>query len=291
MSSVDLETIKADLAKLILSTKTAWALDANDTSIQQKLKALLDLETILKTQTLPPQQLQAVRNQIQALSPPPAAQPTFAPSASVPPPVIQSPQQAATPTFPLPPFPPASTPVNLAQILANAQAANPLNPAPPPPNPTPSLADILRRVSSPMQSSFTPTAAPPFVPPPLPIAGHQPAPAATQAPIPAPTTNLAELLAQFNKPTSTPTVSQPIPTQSTPVPPMLPQQPATSPATGTPEWLLNALKGLPIPASGTPTNSTPLGSEPMTRQVSASANAQNDVELSTASMKKYVPTL
>ncbi|KAF2118893.1 hypothetical protein BDV96DRAFT_487821 [Lophiotrema nucula] len=276
VTSIDLNTLKADLGKLIETTKNTWAANPADISLQQKLKALLDLETVLRTQTLPPQQLEAVRMQIQNLSPSPAPTPLFNPPMPVPP-AIRSPQQQAAPTFP-----PANPPVNLAQILAGLpQPAS--TPTAPPPAPTPSLADLLRRVTTPTQSSSTPAAASFFPPPYSTAAAPVPAPGPIPA-APALPANLAALLASMNT-SSTPPVGQ------TPhsIPASLPiAQPQTT--TGTPalgmDWVLNALKGLP--GGGTPLSSTPIASEPMTRQTSGQSHPafSTDVELATASMKK-----
>ncbi|KAF2660164.1 hypothetical protein K491DRAFT_674945 [Lophiostoma macrostomum CBS 122681] len=281
ISSVDLENLKAELSKIITNTKTAWALSPSDVSIQTKLKALLDLETVLKTQTLPPQQLEAVRNQIQALSPSPAPLPFYAPPPSIAP-AVPTPQQAA-------PFPPASTPVNIAQLLASIK---------PPPTPqqsstptisTPSLADMLRRVSTPTQASSTPTAMPPFFAPPF-SAPPQAAPSLPQAappPAPTPVADLASLLAQFTKPAGTPAVAHAPPPQPAPLPQFPPPQIGAPPASGAPDWLLNALKAMPnLPVGNMPIQTPPIGSEPMTRQVSATATASSGIELTTASMKQ-----
>lgn len=276
MSSLDLEQLKTDLAKLITTTKDSFASDPGNVATQTQLKALLGLETILRTQTLLPQQLEQIRNQIQLSSRPAAPTPTFTPPALAPPLVVPSPQPPA-----LPNFPPA-----LAQLLANTRP-----PVPPLSSSTPvpaalSLADMLRTVTTPSQPSSAPPTVPPFyphsfTPVPPPITTPVPAPAPALAPTaPNPVANLAQLLARFNPPAPTPTPPQPPP----PLPPFLNQPPvaALTAAPGSAEWLLNALKG--FGAGGTSTNPTPVGSEPMTRQVSA-PTTQNDIELNTASMK------
>jgi pre-mRNA cleavage complex 2 protein Pcf11 len=275
--SSDLETLKADLAKLIAST------NPSDPVMAPKLKALRDLQTVLNTQTLPPQQLQAVRTQIQALSPPAAPGPSFPAAVSVQPQAfVQPPQQAPPPIFP-----PAGTPLNLAQILANVKPPVPATPTPP--NPTQSLADMLRRVTSPMQQSSTPTVAAPFFPPlpfppiPQPTATPTPVPAPAPAPAPAPTptNNLAQLLASLNKPAAAPAPQPPVLSQ------LLPQQPTAAPPSGTPDWLMNALKGLPQLAPGSvPSQPTPAGTTPMGGQVSLPSSGPGTVELTTASMKQ-----
>ena len=72
-NSVDLGSINADLDRLINVARTEFSLKPTEVSVQQKLKALLDLQTILRTQTLPPAQLSQIKAQIQQLSTPPPA--------------------------------------------------------------------------------------------------------------------------------------------------------------------------------------------------------------------------
>lgn len=300
MSSNDLEDLKAEVGKLISNSQQAFAYNTADTTLQTKLNALLQLKKVLDTQTLPPQQLEAVRMQVRNLAPPSTpvptpvpnpSMPTFVPPVSFPLPMLQSPHQATNSAFP----PPAGAPFNLAQLLANARPptlpANVASPAPPVPAPPamPNLADLLRAVSSPAQTASTP-AVTPFFPPPfaVPSAASTPVqapavPAIGPAPTPTPTANLAELLAQFSKPPVAPAAPAVQPTP-TPLPQFMPQVPAAAPALGSPEWLLNALKGLPI--AGTPSGSTPQASEPMTRQSSVPTNAVGEIELTTASLKQ-----
>jgi pre-mRNA cleavage complex 2 protein Pcf11 len=283
MSSNDLEDLKTEVGKLIANSQQAFAYNPADTSLQTKLQALLQLKKVLDTQTLPPQQLEAVRMQVRNLAPPPAPtpMPTFAPPVSFPPPMIHSPHPTPTPSFP----PPASTPqLNLAQLLANMRPPAPQVTTAPPPS-TPNLADLLRHVSS-AQSSTPPVAAffPPSYPNPSTFSTPVQAPA-VPASAPSAPPNLAQILAQFSKPAGAPSV----PAMQHAQPPMnhmtqfQSQPPAGLPMQGSADWLLNALKGFPNP--GTPSNSTPLPSQPMTRQISAPKNAPNEIELTTASMK------
>ncbi|KAF1997211.1 hypothetical protein P154DRAFT_296244 [Amniculicola lignicola CBS 123094] len=263
MSSVDLEGLKGELSKLITTTKTAWALSPQDPDVQTKLKALIDLEQLLRTQTLPPAQLEMVRTRIRTMTPPPLNLPGYGPL-GVPPPPIRSPQQHVPASFPAAP-PPMNAPLNLAQLLASANPPLPPATTPTPIAPTPSLADILRGASASVQppASVPPPFTPSFAAPPI------PPPAST----PNPTANLASLLAQFSKPAATPPIPQ--------APPLIPAL-----ALGSADWLLNALQGLP--KTGTPSNTQPMkvASEPMTRQPSGMVNSQPFVELTTASMKQ-----
>ncbi|PVH99627.1 hypothetical protein DM02DRAFT_629215 [Periconia macrospinosa] len=311
MSSNDLEDLKAEVGKLISNSQQAFAYSPSDTALQTKLNALLQLKKVLDTQTLPPQQLEAVRMQVRNLAPPstpvpaptpnPPSLPNFMPQVPFPQ-MIQSPLQSANSAF----LPPASAPLNLAQLLANARpptlpvtAASPTPPVPATPA-GPNLADLLRAVSSPAQSSSTPALAP-FFPPPFPapsavstpiqipvISAPAPAPAPPlpppPAPAPAPTANLAELLAQFSKPPPAHPPAPVVQPAQNALPTFSPQLPPAPPVQGSAEWLLNALKGLPLP--GTPTGPTPSVSEPMTRQSSVPTNVLGEIELTTASLKQ-----
>ncbi|KAH3971288.1 hypothetical protein HBI56_021140 [Parastagonospora nodorum] len=311
MSSNDLADLKAEIAQLISTTQARFATNFNDPSLRKTLEALLGLKHILDTQTLPPQQLDAVRKQIQALAPPPTPTPTFPPALSLgfpptayPPPTPTNayPQHQPPPSFPPqypPQYPPTGTPSgsappNVAQLLASFRppAQHTPQPAPTPPSLPPSLAEMLKRMSSPAQSASVPAPAPaPYQPPPFqfPAGMSTPMsfpPAAAPAPAPTgtPTANLAALLAQFSKPGATPPVSQATPVQSTPVPQLPPQPPAASAALGSADWLLKALssgQGLPFNLNG-----GPMAAQPMSRQTSAPTNVLDQIELTTASMKK-----
>lgn len=279
MSSVDLADLKAEVAHLVASTQSSFAHDPANGNTRTKLQALLSLKQILDTQTLLPQQLEAIRNQVRSLAPAPASMPTFAP----PTPVQGYPPHSMPPGFPPLNSPPASVPPSVAQLLAGFSA-----PTATPQPPTFNLADLLRHVSSPAQSSSVPAPAP-FQPPPFaafppPISTPIPAPAVAAPPAAVkPTADLAALLAQFNNPAAVPT---PMPHQLVQPPAMLQlpsQLTSTGPAQGTPEWLLAALGSMP---GGTPANGAPYAAQPMTRQISAPISAFSDIELTTASMKK-----
>lgn len=299
MSSLDLADLKAEIAQLVGTTQARFATNYNDVSLRKTLEALLGLKHILDTQTLPPQQLEAVRKQIQALAPPPTPTPTFPPalpagfSTTPYPPLTPNPnfpsQQPMAPSFP-PQFSPiggttSSAPPNVAQLLANFRPPpqHTPQPAPVPISATPTLAELLQRVSSPAQSNSVPAHAP-FQPPPFqfPPQISNP-PAAVPTPTGTPTANLAALLAQFNKPgAAPPPTSQPTPVQSTPIPQLPPLPVAAPPALGSAEWLLKALSGVQGPSI----NGTTTVSQPMARQTSAPTNIMEQIELTTASMKK-----
>jgi pre-mRNA cleavage complex 2 protein Pcf11 len=287
VTSGDLESLKVEVANVIAATKATWASNFGDVNVQTQLKALLDLQRVLIEQPLLPQQLGVIRNQIRALSSPPASASAYPPSVSAPAPNIRTPVQVANPAYP-----PTSTPMNLAQILASVRPPGPPSfapsPAPPAPIATPSLADILRSVSTPGPLSATSTSMLPMFPPPF-TAAPPPIPTSTPAPTAnySATANLAQLLASINKPPAT----QHTPVQSTPVPQLFQQPPAATPAPVNTDWLMNALKGIPgLPGVGAPLQSAPAVTAPMARQIPVPTNSRNVIELTTASMKQYVST-
>ncbi|CAK7271759.1 mRNA 3' end processing factor [Sporothrix epigloea] len=67
-SNTSVEVLNADVERLIQATKTEFAEKLYDASVAGRLKALLDLQTILKSQSLEYDKLVLVRNQIDALA-------------------------------------------------------------------------------------------------------------------------------------------------------------------------------------------------------------------------------
>lgn len=120
VASVD--SLHSDITSLIKTSQKRFAEDPVNQENQKRLKALLDLQTILQTQQLPPAQLAQVREQVKKL-----ANPTPPPAMPVPPPA--------------PPPPPIQLPFStqdLAALLATATQKPPMNislPPPPPPAP------------------------------------------------------------------------------------------------------------------------------------------------------------
>ncbi|EED15048.1 mRNA cleavage factor complex component Pcf11, putative [Talaromyces stipitatus ATCC 10500] len=108
--NVDLPALHRDIENLIGSARADFAASPFDVSIQQRLKALLDLQAILQRQQLPPDQLKLVRDQVSALAPAPkpAATQPF-PQSNVPIPNISTP--------PSQPIPQATPQPNLAALL------------------------------------------------------------------------------------------------------------------------------------------------------------------------------
>lgn len=131
-----------DIERLIASSRIEWPLNPHDPSIQTKLKALLDLQNLLRNQKLPPDQIALIKDQVAQLSRP-----------SQPAPVTQTPPQP----LPVPvatPQPPAQQPTlssllgpgALAALLARSSAT-----------PQPAPASIRSPSQSHVQPSFQPT--------------------------------------------------------------------------------------------------------------------------------------
>jgi pre-mRNA cleavage complex 2 protein Pcf11 len=114
----DVEAIKRDLIGVINQTQRDFASDPSSSKIQQKLKALLELQQVLNVQQLPPQSLQAVAAQIAQLAVPATPQPNATPTVGSTPqwsPPVQAPQFPFQP--PHPPFtqPPSAPPPFMQQ--------------------------------------------------------------------------------------------------------------------------------------------------------------------------------
>lgn len=150
---VDLAGLNRDIEGLITAARGDFANNPLDPSIQQRLKALLDLQGILQRQELTQEQLKLVRDQVSALGP---KQPPVLPT----PPVVPSavPPVSSTPSISTPPTQPISQP--LQQFL---------NPG--------TLAELIKATAA----RQTP---PPQVPgvPQMPIVNSTPQPAATPTP-------------------------------------------------------------------------------------------------------------
>ena len=140
-----LDSLNKDIASLISSARTEFATNPFDQGIQQRLKALLDLQSILQTQSLPPDQLQMIRDQVAQLSS--TAQSSVSHAAPLPPqPTLQQQEPNLSSLF---------APNALAELLAST--ANRQQPTPPPPQ----HALPVRPVQTPLPPappSATPTA-------------------------------------------------------------------------------------------------------------------------------------
>lgn len=146
-----IDTLNSDIASLINSAKFEFAQNPYDGSIQKRLKALLDLQSILTSQKLPQDQLALIREQVKVLSapsrPPPPTQPVQAP-VNVSQPLAQPPSLASL----------LGGPGALAALLSKAQngaqAAAPN--APPPPVAQPQFAPPPHPAVAPAPKAATP---------------------------------------------------------------------------------------------------------------------------------------
>ncbi|KAA8647511.1 putative mRNA cleavage factor complex component Pcf11 [Aspergillus tanneri] len=128
-TNVDLSALNQDIESLITAARSDFANNPLDPSVQQRLKALLDLQGILQRQELTQDQLRLVRDQVSALAPKPA----IPVSSNIPPsiPNIPTPNMATPPTQTLSqPLQQLLNPGTLAELIKSTAARQ--QPTPPP---------------------------------------------------------------------------------------------------------------------------------------------------------------
>lgn len=160
------EALSRDIANLIVAMKAEQAQNPGDASIHPRLKALGDLQGIMQASTLPPDQLELIRNKVTELAavtmralsatpnnvPPPQARPTPPQSQPVaPPPVAAAPVPGGVSLDSL------LGPGALAALMARGSSATPQNSTPQPSAPAYPAAAIRSPQAPPAQ---------PFQPPP-----------------------------------------------------------------------------------------------------------------------------
>lgn len=150
---VDLAALNRDIEGLITSARGDFANNPLDPSIQQRLKALLDLQGILQRQELTQEQLKLVRDQVSALGP---KQPPVLPTPPIVPSAVPVPTVSSTPSISTPPTQPIAPP--LQQLL---------NPG--------TLAELIKATTA----RQTPPPQVPSVVPQVPMVGGTPQPAGT----------------------------------------------------------------------------------------------------------------
>ncbi|KAI1083911.1 hypothetical protein F5B20DRAFT_357687 [Whalleya microplaca] len=195
-AGISIDALNDDVQRLVTASKAQLTRAPHDPSIQTRLKALLDLQTILQTQNLPQDQLVLVKNQIADLAVTIRAAPAQS-STPVPPP-----QRVAV----APPPAPAATPkVSIDSIFGPG-----------------ALARLMERNSATPQVSSTPQ------PPPATVAIRSPTPQhiepqkpSTAPPPPDPMALINSLRAAGILKATTP-ASNPTPAPSAPLPPSLP---------------------------------------------------------------------
>ncbi|ELR01712.1 hypothetical protein VC83_00943 [Pseudogymnoascus destructans] len=145
----NIDTLNSDIARLITAAKSEFAQNPYDGSIQTRLKALLDLQSIVGSQKLPPDQIALIKDQVKALS---AASKPRAPPPQPAPAPVQTPVAVSQPPAQQPSLASLLGGQNaLAALLARSTSTPHATPPPPPANVQPAHS----------QPSYTPPAYPP----------------------------------------------------------------------------------------------------------------------------------
>lgn len=192
-AGTNVDKLKQDIQNLIVATQAEFSQNPHDASIQTRLKALMDLQGVLQRSTLPPDQLELIKNKVAELASvtrPPAAQP-YAGQSLLPTRPSTDQYQRVTHS-PAPPAGQQAAPMSLDSLLGQG-----------------ALAALMARTGSNSNNS-TPN-------PPGSGAIRSPPPVAAQLPTPAAAPNdAAALLNRLRQ-------AGMLPTASTPTPPVVPQ--------------------------------------------------------------------
>lgn len=144
----DLSSILQDIEHLIFTTKHEFAARHWDAGVQTRLKGLLDLQSVLRSQQLLPNQIQEIRDQVTQLV---GTSQAASLTASRPPVSTPQPNPVTTPipsSYPAPPSSATQPPIDLGSTFSSN-----------------ALADILASAARTKQSTPTPPL-PSLVPPP-----------------------------------------------------------------------------------------------------------------------------
>jgi pre-mRNA cleavage complex 2 protein Pcf11 len=134
---IDIDALHRDIDSLISTAQTNFANNPFEPSVQQRLKALLDLQNIIHHQELPQEQLKLVRDQVSALAPVSRAAPQLPPAIPQNPPILPP----AASSTPLPQHAQQSNfqhllnPGTLAELIKATVNRQQPTPPPHPPNP------------------------------------------------------------------------------------------------------------------------------------------------------------
>ena len=270
-----METISGKLATLIAVARIEFAGNPYDQGLQQRLKALLDLQIILHSQHLPPSQLKLISDQVTQLSTgnpaSAAALPASTPMSTSAMSSIPAPAHLSLPaSVPIPP------PYPTAQHASQPQRYGPQQQTIESLLPPNALAALLASVTG-SQASIPPPLpqpAPPPVPPqsaatlvpPAPLSHSQPRPASTSNPPISMPGAESSILASLRAVGVLPAVT------NDPAPPTLPPLP----------WMRATTHALPHKPN------FPLPTIPNTKQQTQAAEVvmiPNDVKLTAASLK------
>ncbi|KAL8829495.1 MAG: hypothetical protein Q9170_006142 [Blastenia crenularia] len=173
----DLASLHRDIDHLISITKHEFAARHWDSQLQTKLKALLDLQAIMRSQQLPPNQIQAIRDQVSQLAQ--ISQPA-APAPSLPPATTSLSDPVRTPVPSTYFAPPPSTSLPQADLHTMISSNT--------------LADILASAARTKQSTPIPSQGPSIPPSQY---SQEPIQQAPPEPAPTPSPNAASLLANL----------------------------------------------------------------------------------------------
>ncbi|KAL8732239.1 MAG: hypothetical protein Q9181_004026 [Wetmoreana brouardii] len=213
--SQDLSPLHHDIDNLISITKHEFAARHWDTGLQTKLKALLDLQSIMRSQQLPPNQIQQIRDQVTLLA---QTSQQSLPATSLPPVSMPVPNPVPTPT-------PSSYPASLPSATQPAAELGSLISSN-------ALADILASAARAKQSTPVPSV-PPSAPPPqypqVAISKALPNPVATPSNTTSSLLENLKALGMLAPNASTPNGAMPAAQSSSLFPPPLQANPATPP--------------------------------------------------------------
>ena len=153
----NLDSLHKDINNLISTAKAEFLADVNNSNLRDKLKALLDLQSVLSNHQIAPHELEAVRRKVAELSAPPA--PT-----SYPPPMLSTPV-------------PYTNGMNISQQTAPESHSHISAPPVPPPTHTHQpdisiinstrLADILAKAQQGPRTIVTTSSPTPYTAPPV----------------------------------------------------------------------------------------------------------------------------
>ncbi|OJD20015.1 hypothetical protein AJ78_00031 [Emergomyces pasteurianus Ep9510] len=153
--SIDLDALHRDIENLISTARADFANNPLDPSIQQRLKALLDLQNILQQQKLPQDQLKLIRDQVSQLSPQ-APQPQPPPRVVSTPPIIQPIQPIQSQT-PQPNLQALLNPATIAELIKATTSQQSRTPPPQPPHLQPFLQPQVTSTPPPPAPLTAPT--------------------------------------------------------------------------------------------------------------------------------------
>ncbi|KAL2265657.1 hypothetical protein VTJ83DRAFT_6757 [Remersonia thermophila] len=228
--AISVEQLKDDIQQLIIAEKAEFAQNPHDTSKQTKLKALLDLQTVIQSQTMPQDQLKIIKDRLAELAvklrPPPPQQPQPAASARAPVPVTGPPAPA---------YPVGVPPYTAGTPTPPIVASQPPNAVPPASTAAAVVAAALGRPPSAVAAAATTPAT--HTPPPSSLPHHPPPPAAAAPPPGGGGVTLDSLFGQgafatllsAARKSATPPVIPPPPQQQQPPPQQQPPLPSTTP--------------------------------------------------------------